>query len=116
MVSLPAEQPVALIENESQNKIGEKTLVKKGFGGRPPGAPNKATASARAAIGAFVDRNAERLDDLLDRIEETDGPKAAWDCIMSVVEYHVPKLARTELTGKDGAPITISAAPTDPKL
>lgn len=104
--------------------IGDEALVKPvktvGTGlagpGRPRGGVNRSTANARAAIGAFVDRNTERLDDLLDAIEERDGPKAAWDCIMSVVEYHVPKLARTELTGKDGAPITIAAAPTDPNL
>lgn len=84
--------------------------------GRPPGSANKDTLRARAAIGAFVDHNAERLQHLLDRIEETEGPRAAWQCIMDVVEYHVPKLQRTELTGKDGAPITVAAAPTDPKL
>lgn len=63
--------------------------------GRPQGVPNKATRDARAAIAAFVDGNAERLNGLLDRIQEKD-PKAAFDCIMSVVEYHIPKLARTE--------------------
>jgi hypothetical protein len=63
--------------------------------GRPKGIPNRATMDARAAIAAFVDGNAHRLTEWLDRIAE-DNPKAAFDCFQSVVEYHIPKLARTE--------------------
>ncbi len=37
-------------------------------------------------------------------IYETKGAEAAWKCMMDVVEYHVPKLARIETTGKDGGP------------
>ncbi len=70
--------------------------------GRPKGAPNKATLKAREAIAAFVDDNAHRLEEWLDRIAEKD-PKQAFDCFQSVIEYHIPKLARTEMTGKDGA-------------
>jgi hypothetical protein len=65
--------------------------------GRPQGLPNKATRNAREAIAAFVDGNAHRLSDLLDRIAE-DNPKAAFDAFMSVVEYHIPKLSRSENT------------------
>lgn len=68
--------------------------------GRKPGVPNKATANARAAIGAFVDKNTGRLQKLLDKIERVDGPLAAWKCIVDMIEYHVPKLSRTEHTGK----------------
>jgi hypothetical protein len=57
--------------------------------------PNKSTANAREAIAAFVDGNADRLNELLDRIAD-ENPKAAFDAIMSVVEYHIPKLARVE--------------------
>lgn len=66
--------------------------------GRAKGVPNKATAAAREAIGRFVDGNADRLQEWLDAIAETDGPKAAFQCFMDVVEYHVPKLARSETT------------------
>jgi hypothetical protein len=81
--------------------------AKKGqrFGGRAAGVPNKSTANAREAIAAFVDGNTPRLQAWLDAIEATDGPKAAWQCVMDLVEYHVPKLARTEVTGKDGGPV-----------
>lgn len=63
--------------------------------GRPPGLPNKATGRAREAIAQFVDGNAERLTEWLDRIAE-ENPKAAFDSFMSVVEYHIPKLSRAE--------------------
>lgn len=66
-------------------------------GGRPPGIPNKATSKARVAIAALVDDNAEKLSKWLEQIAEQDGPKAAWDCMMDVIEYHIPKLQRSEV-------------------
>jgi hypothetical protein len=78
-------------------------------GGSRKGIPNKATANAREAIARFVDGNAERLQGWLDQIAETDGPKAAWQCFMDTLEFHVPKLARTELTGKDGDPMQVDS-------
>jgi hypothetical protein len=96
---------------------GEKT------GGRAPGTPNKATQEARQAIGAFVDGNAHRLTEWLDQVAagvkaidaETGeekfvvppNPAKAFDMFQSVVEYHVPKLARTELTGDPNKPMQV---------
>lgn len=74
----------------------------KKFGGRQKGTPNKATAAAREAIATFVDGNAHRLEGWLDQIAEQEGPKAAFMCFADLIEYHVPKLARMEMTGKDG--------------
>lgn len=82
---------------------------------RPKGTPNKATQAARDAIAAFVDGNAGRLQGWLDRVADgiTDdegkyivkpNPEKAFEMFQSVVEYHVPKLARTEMTGVDGGP------------
>lgn len=71
--------------------------------GRPPGLPNKATQDARAAIAAFVDDNAWRLTGWLDRIAVKD-PDKAFALFQSVIEYHVPKLNRTEVTGPNGGP------------
>lgn len=75
--------------------------------GRPKGLPNKATVNAREAIAAFVEQQTPRLGHLLERIEAEDGPAAAFRCIQDLLEYHVPKLQRTELTGKDGGPQVI---------
>lgn len=76
-------------------------------GGSRKGRPNKATANAKEAIARFVDGNAERLNSWLDQIEAADGPKAAFQCFIDLVEYHVPKLARTEVTGPDGGALIV---------
>lgn len=86
--------------NKGAFKKGEK---KPNQGKRGPG---KATINAREAIARFVDGNADRLQEWLDKIAKEDGPKEAFKCFADVLEYHVPKLARTELTGKDGGPQT----------
>jgi|TARA_R110000822_G_scaffold46573_4_gene123896 hypothetical protein len=77
--------------------------------GRPAGIPNKSTTKAREAIAAFVDGNADKLQEWLDQIamDERYGPKTAFDCFMAVAEYHVPKLARQEHVGDAAAPIKI---------
>lgn len=101
-------------------------------GGRPPGSPNRVTKEARAAIADFVDGNAHRLQEWLDRVAngvartdkdgnqmfDEDGnpmwlvppnPEKAFNLFQGVVEYHVPKLARSEMTGAGGGPISIAA-------
>ena len=100
--------------------------------GRPPGVPNKATRAAREAIAAFVDGNAHRLQKWLDEVADgrpamgADGkqlydddgrplwlvppnPEKAHNMFQSVIEYHVPKLARSEVTGLNGGPIGVAA-------
>ncbi len=68
--------------------------------------PNKSTGLAREAIARFVDGNAEKLGQWLDEIYQTEGPLAAFRCWADVVEYHVPKLARTEIAGDKDNPLT----------
>jgi hypothetical protein len=75
-------------------------------GGRAAGTPNKASAQAREAIALFVDGNAHRLQEWLDQIA-ADDPKRAFELFQSVIEYHVPKLGRTEHVGDDKHPLTI---------
>ena len=78
-------------------------------GGSRKGVPNQATADARKAIGAFVDGNAGRLQEWLDAIasgtladgtplESGPNPEKAFSLFQSVIEYHVPKLARNEVS------------------
>ena len=95
----------------------------KNTGGRPKGSPNKATQGAREAIAAFVDGNAHRLTGWLDQVAHGDpendikpNPIKAFEMFQSVVEYHVPQLARTEVTGKDGGPVVVAATTLDERL
>ena len=87
-------------------------------GGRVAGTPNKATNEARQAIASFVDGNAHRLTGWLDKVAEgvqnKDGeyvvapnPAKAFDMFQSVVEYHIPKLARQEHVGDDNKPLVV---------
>jgi len=69
--------------------------------------PNKATLQAREAIAKLVDDNSHRLVGWLDEIAEKD-PEKAWRCMMDVLEYHIPKLARTESEVKHSGDVTIT--------
>jgi hypothetical protein len=80
--------------------------------GRKKGIPNKSTQAAREAIAMFVDGNAHRLTDWLNEVANGNpdadikpNPAKAFELFQSVVEYHVPKLARTEVTGADQGPV-----------
>jgi hypothetical protein len=91
--------------------------------GRPKGLPNKATSAAREAIASFVDGNAPKLQEWLTAVANGDpendikpNPAKAFELFQSVVEYHIPKLARTELTGENGGPLRIVASSTDESL
>jgi hypothetical protein len=98
------------------DESGKKTHENRNLGGRPKGVPNKTTILAREAIARFVDGNAHRLEGWLEEIAREEGAKTAFNCFMDVVEYHVPKLQRTELTGKDGGAIEVKATQQDEKL
>lgn len=81
-------------------------------GGRAPGQPNKTTLEARQAIAKFVDGNAHRLTEWLDKVADGDpendlkpNPAKAFELFQSVVEYHIPKLARSEQVGDGGGPV-----------
>lgn len=76
-------------------------------GGRKKGTPNKATLNARMAIASVIEGNVGRLQEWLDKIAEEDGPKAAFECVLDLMEYHVPKLARTEIARPEGSALAI---------
>ena len=86
--------------NKGQFKKGEKRPK----AGRPKGLQNKATIVAKEAIARFVDGNADRLQEWLDQIAVQDGPQAAFKCFSDLLEYHVPKLSRAEVSGPEGGP------------
>jgi len=65
--------------------------------GKPVGSVSAKTKLARDSIALFVDGNVDRLTGWLDAIAEK-SPEAAFDRFMSVDEYHIPKLARSDNT------------------
>jgi hypothetical protein len=86
--------------------------------GRPKGSPNKSTAMAREAIAQFVEGNAHKMQEWLEQVaigvkNDDDkfivlpNPEKAFGMLQSVMEYHLPKLARTEHTGDEEQPVKI---------
>jgi len=72
--------------------------------GRKKGVPNRATADVRATIALIAGRNVTLLQTWLERVGKRDPARAA-DLLLRMLEYHIPKLARTEMTGAAGGPV-----------
>lgn len=83
--------------------------------GRPKGVPNKATRDVREAIAEFASANVERMGEWLQAVA-ADDPGKALDLYLKAIEYHIPKQARVEHTGKDGGPVIVQALSTDEAL
>jgi len=99
------------------NKVDETRKKTGGEGaGRPKGVPNKATQEAREAVKAILDSNLPFIqswiqatadgifDDLSGKWIVAPNPAKACDIVQNLVEYSVPKLARTEVVGDEKAP------------
>ena len=100
--------------------------------GRQKGVPNKATKMAREAFAQLVDGNAHKLEEWLSMVaygvpmtnqkgeiiykddvpiyRVPPSPKDAIDLVQKIAEYHVPKLAITELVGDEKAPVKIQVS------
>ena len=74
--------------------------------GRPKGVPNRSTAAVREAIARMAEDNAEKFAEWLEKVAQ-DSPEKACDIYLKAIEYHIPKLARTEVTGAENGPLTI---------
>jgi len=100
--------------------------------GRPKGVPNKITSAAKSAflatfeklepdIEQWIRQTAEGVEEPLviagSVVVSEDGeprmvkrgadPGKAADLLIRMAEYHFPKLARSEVSGPDGDPLTI---------
>lgn len=65
------------------------------FGGRKKGTPNKATADVRAFIALIAKRNISKVEQWLNQVED---PAKRVGLFLDMLEYYIPKLARTEHT------------------
>jgi len=70
-------------------------------GGRPVGSKNKATQAIRVAYQNLVELNLENMSTWIQQVA-ADNPKEAFDLMIKLSEYVLPKLARTEVTGANG--------------
>ena len=99
------------------NKLSKSVEKNLNRAGRKAGVPNKVTQEAREAVKALLDANlpylqtwlyntAEGLkDDKTGKYIVLPNPGKACDIVQNMVEYAVPKLARTEMVGDPNAPI-----------
>lgn len=71
------------------------------LGGKIKGTPNKATRDQRELITAIIDKNIDRIQSWIEEVAETD-PKRAFDMVLGLMEFSLPKLKSVELTGSDG--------------
>ena len=96
----------------------ESKSIKGGYregSGRPKGVPNKSTTKAREAFALFVENNSERMQEWLEEIatDPKHGPKTAFELLLAVSEYQIPKLARTEMVGDKDQPVQIEVSWAD---
>lgn len=85
-------------------KRDNKGRFAKGNKGKPKGAVSKEKRAAAEAIKAIVEDRAERLLEVVDNLDDDTFLKT-W---IQLVEFVEPKLARTELTGKDGKDLNVN--------
>lgn len=74
--------------------------------GRKKGVPNKATRDVRAAVAEIAQSNVDNVQKWLSRVAKKQ-PARALQLYLDLIEYHIPKLARTELANADGKPLTV---------
>jgi hypothetical protein len=118
------------------NKLSKSVEDNLNRAGRPKGVGNKSTGMAREAIAKFVDGNAPAMqgwlekvadgipiietikegEEVIERQAERNGvvlwlvppnPEKAFGMLQSVMEYHLPKLARTEHSGDAEQPMKV---------
>jgi hypothetical protein len=93
---------------------GERKLPPAAGMGRAKGVPNKSTAAVREAIAKMAEMNAPRFAMWLDEVAQK-SPEKACDIYLRAIEYHIPKLARTEVTGTDGQPVQMQVSWAQPE-
>lgn len=74
--------------------------------GRPKGSVNKATADVRACVAGIAQNLAPEVEGWI-RKGARKNPLGAAHLLAQLLEYHIPKLSRAEVTGEGGKPIEV---------
>jgi hypothetical protein len=69
--------------------------------GRPVGTKNKNTQAIRTAYQNLVEMNLTEMSQWLGRIAEKN-PATAFELMIKLSEFVIPKISRTEITGSNG--------------
>ena len=72
--------------------------------GRKKVAINKVTREVREVVARVSESTAPEIEQWL-RVVANDDPGRALDLWLKMIEYHIPKLARTEMTGEGGGAV-----------
>lgn len=119
----------------SETKVARNSSPRRKVAGRAKGTPNKVTADVRQAIASLLEANTANFSKWLAAVAEGQGeprlnddgepilddkgqplvewlrrpePGTALKLAMDMAEFHIPKLARTELTGPKGESLAIA--------
>lgn len=69
--------------------------------GRPKGSGNKETKAIREAFQILIENNLDNMQSWIAAIANHD-PARAFNLMVQITEYVLPKLARAELVGDEG--------------
>lgn len=72
---------------------------------RPKGSTNKANQELRLVVAGFVEQNSVKFQKWLDDIQRDEGSLEAFKRVEALLEYCLPKLARSEHIGDKEKPI-----------
>lgn len=80
--------------------------------GRRKGSQNKLTADFKETVRRLLDENSQNVQEWLNQVAtgshgKDPAPEKALDLLCKLAEYAVPKLARTEVAGENGGPLTV---------
>lgn len=91
---------------------------------RPKGSPNRSTEQVRRAIASLLEMSAPRMIEWLQKVadgipeKDEEGKQVGWinkpdpasatNLVLKAAEFHIPKLARTEMVGDPDKPLFIS--------
>lgn len=79
----------------------KKGDIKPPNSGKKKGTENKVTKDTKEAVRKLIENNLDNMTLWLEKVAAKNPEKAMY-IIVNLLEYSIPKLQRTEVTGKDG--------------